>query len=582
MLFSKHFFKYYIKYIIPYAIGIGVLLVIDFVQLYIPEYIGNIIDELRGNQDVSYMQGLLLNIGLLVIVITVGRFIWRYTIFGASRRIQFDLMNTMFIHATNLQQSFYSEEKVGGLMAYYTNDLETIRNAYARGILMLVDGLALGTFAVIRMIRLNATMTLYAGISMILMLVFLIFILRKFQQMFKTRQASFESLSDFTQENFSGISVIRAYVKEFQQKSAFQLKSDDLYEKTIGFVKYYVVFQIIIGLTLNITVLFIVIYGSVTVIQTSNLTIGELTEYIAYFFTLIWPIMALAQYFSIQSQAKASAERISEYLDSEVTVKDSQDALDVKLHGHVTLKNLTFQYPDGDTPVLKDISFDIKKGEMVGILGRTGSGKSSLVDLFLRTYNIDKNMFFIDDYDVMDIKIERVRDLMGYVPQDNFLFSETILDNILFAFDKEDEALAEQAAKLSDVHDNIIDFKDQYQTMLGERGVTVSGGQKQRLSIARAIAKDPEILILDDSVSAVDTKTEEAIISNLFKIRKNKTTIFIAHRISTVKRMDKIILLDQGKLVGIGNHASLLKTSPLYQDMVKRQQLETMVENEGA
>jgi ATP-binding cassette subfamily B protein len=478
MLFSKHFFKYYIKYIIPYAIGIGVLLVIDFVQLYIPEYIGNIIDELRGNQDVSYMQGLLLNIGLLVIVITVGRFIWRYTIFGASRRIQFDLMNTMFIHATNLQQSFYSEEKVGGLMAYYTNDLETIRNAYARGILMLVDGLALGTFAVIRMIRLNATMTLYAGISMILMLVFLIFILRKFQQMFKTRQASFESLSDFTQENFSGISVIRAYVKEFQQKSAFQLKSDDLYEKTIGFVKYYVVFQIIIGLTLNITVLFIVIYGSVTVIQTSNLTIGELTEYIAYFFTLIWPIMALAQYFSIQSQAKASAERISEYLDSEVTVKDSQDALDVKLHGHVTLKNLTFQYPDGDTPVLKDISFDIKKGEMVGILGRTGSGKSSLVDLFLRTYNLDKNMFFIDDYDVMDIKIERVRDLMGYVPQDNFLFSETILDNILFAFDKEDEALAEQAAKLSDVHDNIIDFKDQYQTMLGERGVTVSGGQK--------------------------------------------------------------------------------------------------------
>ncbi len=582
MLLTKHFFKYYIKYIIPYAIGIGVLLVIDFVQLYIPEYIGNIIDELRGNQDVAYMQGLLLNIGLLVIGITIGRFIWRYTIFGASRRIQFDLMNTMFIHATNLQQSFYSEEKVGGLMAYYTNDLETIRNAYGPGILMLVDGLALGTFAVIRMVRLNATMTLYAGIPMILMLVFLIFILRKFQQMFKTRQASFESLSDFTQENFSGISVIRAYVKEFQQKAAFQLKSDDLYEKTIGFVKYYVVFQIIIGLTINITVLFIVIYGSITVIQTSNLTIGELTEYMAYFFTLIWPIMALAQFFSIQSQAKASAERIGEYLDSEVTVKDSKDALDVKLHGNVTLKNLTFQYPDGDAPVLKDISFDIKKGEMVGILGRTGSGKSSLVDLFLRTYNVDKNMFFIDDYDVMDVKIERVRDLMGYVPQDNFLFSETILDNILFAFDKEDEALAIEAAKLSDVHDNIIDFKDQYQTMLGERGVTVSGGQKQRLSIARAIAKDPEILILDDSVSAVDTKTEEAIISNLFKIRKNKTTIFIAHRISTVKRMDKIILLDQGELVAIGNHASLLKTSPLYQDMVKRQQLETMVESEGA
>ena len=582
MLFSKHFFKYYFKYIIPYAIGIGVLIAIDFVQLYIPEYIGNIIDELRGNQDVSYMQGLLLQIGLLAIGITLGRFVWRFTIFGASRRIQFDLMNTMFIHATNLQQSFYSEEKVGGMMAYYTNDLETIRNAYGPGILMLIDGIALGTFAVIRMVRLNTTMTLYAGIPMLLMLVFLVFILRKFQKLFKTRQASFEALSDFTQENFSGMSVIRAYVKEFQQKATFQIKSSDLYEKTIGFVKYFVVFQIIIGITINITILFIVIYGSSSVIQTTNLTIGELTSYIAYFFTLIWPIMALAQFFSIQSQAKASAERISEYLDTEVKVKDQEDALDIELTGHIELKKLTFQYPDGDKPVLKDISFDIKKGEMVGILGRTGSGKSSLVDLFLRTYNIDKHMFFIDGYDVMDLKINRVRDLMGYVPQDNFLFSETILDNILFAFDEKDEALAEKAAKLSDVHDNISEFKDQYETMLGERGVTVSGGQKQRLSIARAIAKDPEILILDDSVSAVDTKTEEAIISNLFKIRKNKTTIFIAHRISTVKRMDKIILLDQGELVGIGNHESLLKTSPLYQDMVKRQQLEIMVESEDA
>ena len=292
--------------------------------------------------------------------------------------------------------------------------------------------------------------------------------------------------------------------------------------------------------------------------------------------------MALAQFFSIQSQAKASAERIGEYLDTEVTVKDQENALEVELKGNIELKNLTFQYPDGDNPVLKNISFDIKKGEMVGILGRTGSGKSSLVDLFLRIYNLDHNMFFIDGYDVMDLKINRVRDLMGYVPQDNFLFSETILDNILFAFDDKDEALAEKAAKLSDVHDNIREFKDQYETMLGERGVTVSGGQKQRLSIARAIAKDPEILILDDSVSAVDTKTEEAIISNLFNIRKNKTTIFIAHRISTVKRMDKIILLDQGELVGIGNHESLLKTSPLYQDMVKRQQLEIMVESEEA
>jgi ATP-binding cassette subfamily B protein len=288
--------------------------------------------------------------------------------------------------------------------------------------------------------------------------------------------------------------------------------------------------------------------------------------------------MALAQFFSINSQAKASAERMNAYLNTEVTVKDKDGLASKTLTGDIELKGLSFKYPDGDSDVLKNVSFKIKKGQMVGILGRTGSGKSSLVDLFLRTHNVNEGQLFIDGYDVMDLKISDVRALMGYVPQDNFLFSETIEDNIAFAFDDESKANVISAATLSDVHDNITGFKDGYQTMLGERGVTVSGGQKQRLSIARAIAKDPEILILDDSVSAVDTKTEEAIIKNLFKIRKNKTTIFIAHRISTVKHMDLIILLDKGSLVGMGTHEDLLKSSPLYQDMVKRQQLEYMIE----
>jgi ATP-binding cassette subfamily B protein len=261
-----------------------------------------------------------------------------------------------------------------------------------------------------------------------------------------------------------------------------------------------------------------------------------------------------------------------------VTVKDKEDLASKTLTGDIELKGLSFKYPDGDSDVLKNVSFKIKKGQMVGILGRTGSGKSSLVDLFLRTHNVNEGQLFIDGYDVMDLKISDVRALMGYVPQDNFLFSETIENNIAFSFDDEAHANIIEAATLSDVHDNITGFKDGYQTMLGERGVTVSGGQKQRLSIARAIAKDPEILILDDSVSAVDTKTEEAIIKNLFKIRKNKTTIFIAHRISTVKHMDLIILLDKGSLVGMGTHEDLLKSSPLYQDMVKRQQLEYMIE----
>lgn len=582
MLFSKHFRGYYIKYIIPYVIGIGVLLFIDYIQLNIPEYIGQIIDTLRGDQNMIEMRNLLVLIGYLALIITLGRFLWRYTIFGASRNIQFDLMNKMFKHATELPQSFYANEKVGGMMAYYTNDLEAIRMAYGPGILMLVDGVALGSFAVVKMLRLNTTMTLYAGIPLIVMFVFLSIVMRRFQKMFKIRQESFEDLSDFTQENYSGITVVKAFVRELKQSITFDYKSKDLYGKTIGFVKYQIAIQIIISVAINIIVLFIVVYGSFQVMrEVPTLTAGQLTEYMAYFFTLLWPTMALARFFAIQSQAKASAERINEYLDAEISVKDNEDVKSQTLFGEIEAKHLTFTYPDGDTPVLNDVSFKIKKGEMVGILGRTGSGKSSLVDLCLRTYNVNEGQLFIAGHDMMTLPIKDVRELMGYVPQDNFLFSETIKDNIAFAYEDADLELVTQAAKLSDVHDNIIEFKHQYETMLGERGVTVSGGQKQRLSIARAIAKDPEILILDDSVSAVDTKTEEAIISNLFKIRKNKTTIVIAHRISTVKHMDKIILLDHGKLVGLGSHEELLKSSPLYQDMVRRQQLETMIEEEG-
>ena len=578
MLLSKHFRHYYLKYILSYIIGIGVLVYIDFIQLDIPKNVGIIIDTLRTTQNLFVTQNALIEIAILAIIVTVGRFIWRFTIFGASRKIQKDLMDVMFTHATNLSQSYYSQEKVGGLMALYTNDIEAVRQIFGPGILMLVDGLALGGFALVRMFRLNAVITLYAAIPMLFMMIILVFILKNFQKVSKKRQESFETLSDYTTESFSGLSVIRAYVKELQQAAVFQMKSNDLRIKTIGLVKYLISLQLIISATINIIVLFIVVYGSFEVLRAQNLTVGELTVYLAYFFSLIWPTMALAGFFAINSQAKASAERMNAYLNTEVTVKDKEGLASKTLTGDIELKGLSFKYPDGDSDVLKNVSFKIKKGQMVGILGRTGSGKSSLVDLFLRTHNVNEGQLFIDGYDVMDLKISDVRALMGYVPQDNFLFSETIENNIAFSFDDESKANVISAATLSDVHDNIIGFKDGYQTMLGERGVTVSGGQKQRLSIARAIAKDPEILILDDSVSAVDTKTEEAIIKNLFKIRKNKTTIFIAHRISTVKHMDHIILLDKGSLVGMGTHEDLLKSSPLYQDMVKRQQLEYMIE----
>ena len=582
MLLSKHFRKYYLKYALYFIVGIGVLVAVDWLQLDIPKLVGGIIDNLKAtNPDISMIESSIMHIGILALSITMGRFVWRYTIFGASRRIEYELRNMMFGHATRLSQSYYSQEKVGGLMTYFINDLEAIRMSFGPGILMLIDGLMLGGFALYRMAKLNLKLTIYAAIPMVVLTVALVFIRKRITKHFKARQESVERLSDFTQENFSGITVIKAFVREMKEAMLFRTKNLDLYDKNIGFMKFIIIINIALGIALNIVVLVVLVLGSLLVIrhEDAGLTSGQLTEYLGYFFTLIWPTMALSQFINIQSQAKASAERIEKFLDSPLEVVDQQDSLEIMdLKGAFKVNNLTFKYPDGDEPVLKNVSFEIKKGEMVGILGRTGSGKSSLVDLFLRIYNIDPGMIYLDNHDIMSLSIKSVRNTMGYVPQDNFLFSDTITNNIGFSLEKPSENDVIEAAKLSDVYENIIEFKEQFNTILGERGVTVSGGQKQRISIARALTKDPEILILDDSVSAVDTKTEEAIIKNLHRIRKGRTTIFIAHRISTVKQMDKIILLDQGEVVAIGSHKELMKTSSLYQDMVKRQTLENIVQ----
>ena len=582
MLFGKHFRKYYLKYALFFLIGVFVLIVVDWLQLEIPKIIGDIIDTLHQiNPEEQMILDGITRIAILAAIIALGRFLWRYTIFGASRRIEYQLQNVMFRHSTKLSQSFYAKEKVGGLMTYFINDLQAIRMAFGPGLLMLVDGLFLGGFAVYRMANLNGRLTLIAAIPMLLLTAVMVFIRKSMSAKFKMRQKAFEELSDFTQENFSGITVVKAFVREAKEYMLFRQRNDELYAKHMGFVKYMVFVNIFISIALNIVILTIIVYGSLLVVyrESTGLTAGQLTEYISYFFTLIWPTMALSRFIQIQSQAKASAERIETFLDHEIDVKDDGNLEEVsKLKGSIQVKDLTFQYPDGDSPVLKNVSFEINQGEMVGILGRTGSGKSSLVDLFLRIYNLNEDQVFIDGHDIMKIPIHAVRDTIGYVPQDNFLFSETIYSNIGFAYEEVDAGKIEEAARLSDVYDNIMEFKEKFSTVLGERGVTVSGGQKQRISIARALAKNPEILILDDSVSAVDTKTEEAIISNLHRVRQGRTTIFIAHRISTVKKMDKIILLDDGKVVAVGSHKQLLKTCVLYQDMVRRQQLENLVQ----
>jgi len=467
-------------------------------------------------------------------------------------------------------------------MSYFINDLGTVRELYGFGLLMIVDGVVLGAFVLIRMFMLDWVMTLYSFIPIALMGVLVFFLELKMEQKFKLRQEAFEQASDFAQESFTGITVIKAYVREAAEALGFKNRSQEVYRKSMDHMRYAIIVNIIIDSMISIVILAIITFGSIMIAR-GDLSSGELTEYISYFFTLLWPVFAISWFMNINGQAQASAKRIYAFLESKAIVKEDEAAIrDAVLDGSIAFSHLTFAYPDAEEPILKDISFDIKAGEMVGILGKTGSGKSTLVELLLHVYNVDKNMIKYGQFDHTELALKTLRGHIGYVPQDNFLFSDTIKNNIGFAFEQIDEDKLLEVGKLADIHSDVMSFKEGYETILGERGVTISGGQKQRVSIARALAKDPTILILDDSVSAVDTKTEEDIIRNLRRVRKGKTTLMIAHRISTVRRLDKIVLIDQGRLVGFGTHNELIKTNSLYKEMYNLQKLEELVGEEAA
>lgn len=581
MLFGKYVNKFYYKYFWFFFFGILALIAVDYFQLLIPQIFGDLVDAVDdgtifSNKDL--LQNSIVWIGAIAIIMFTGRFTWRYCIFGVGVRIEADLRDMMFAHSENLSYSFYKKHKTGALMALYTNDLQTIRAFFGQGTIMLIDFIFLGAIALVKMFLLNWVLTIIILIPAVGIGIASFFLGQKMEGKFSIRQKAYEDLSDFTQENFTGISVIKAFVKEQEETEEFNRINQDNYDKNMAFLRYYMILNVAITLILNLIVSFLFAGGVYLIAGTSiNFTIGDLTEYVSYFNSLTWPMMAIGQLINLRSQAKASLERVSSLLDEKPEIIDSE-VVSSSVLGKITFNHLSFTFNDATTPTLKDITFTIEQGQMVGILGKTGSGKSTLVDLLLRMYNVPKNSVLLDDVDIMNIPFKKVRDSIGYVPQDNFLFSDTVRNNIAFAFDKEvaDEDII-KSARLSDVHDNIVEFSDGYQTILGERGVTLSGGQKQRVSIARALLKNPPIMIFDDSVSAVDTKTEEKILSNLRELRQGKTTIMVSHRISTVKDLDLIILLDEGKIVGIGNNESLLKDNKLYQEMVRLQALEKEV-----
>ena len=585
MIFGKHINRYYWKYLPWLILGLAALVMVDFLQLEIPQFYRMVIDgmayghvmedgvQLAFDMDLL-LDGICLPMVKIILAMVFGRFLWRICFFGSGIRLEEDLRNRMFGHAKELSRQYYQVNKVGDLMSLFTNDLDTVQECFGWGVMMFFDAVLLGVLAVTDMWRMNPVLTILSLIPMLFLLASATLVGKRLMQKWDTRQAAFSKLSDFSQESFSGIAVIKAFVKEAKELWNFKKLNVENEEANIDHTKTSVLFRVLVTLFVESVICIILGYGGYLVHE-KVFTAGQLMEFIGYFTAVIWPIMAVSELIDMTSRGKASLDRIGQLLDASVDVKDREDAQPMEsIRGDIEFRDLTFRYPDGEFDALRNVSFKINAGENVGLVGKTGSGKTTLVDLILRTYNVPDGTLFIDGKDVNTVSIRDLRDGCAYVPQDNFLFSDTIENNIAFGVTDRSKDAVTQAARLADVHSNIKEFSQGYGTVLGERGVTVSGGQKQRISIARALMKDAPILILDDSVSAVDTKTETTILENLRSTRAGKTTILIAHRISTIEKMDKILFIDEGQLAAVGTHEELYQNNEEYRKMVELQRLE--------
>ena len=593
MLIGKYLTKYYKKLWPFFLVGFFALIAVDIVETEIPKYLRIVVDEvdtLTGNA----LWDILGRVLLLAGAILVGRIVWRLCIFYASRKIEAGLRQDMFEKAERLSLSFFRENPVGTVMSYFTNDIETIGEFFGWGTVMLIDAVFMTLIVVIRMIAVDPYMTLIAALPIALIAVWGALVERFMAIKWDQRQEAFSELYDFSQENFTGIRVIKAFVKENQQIHAFAKIARKNADVEYSFGKLSSIFDVIIEIIISSIIALILGFGGYFVFCTVtgqpiqlfgheiSFTIGRLSEFVTLFQLLVWPMIAMGQVISMRSRAKTSLRRISHFLDAEEDVMSPRNA--VALHnvkGKIEFRDFSFTYPKEATPALKNISFCINPGETIGIVGKVGSGKTTLANVLLRLYNYQDGGVFIDDVDLMDADLDTLRDAISYAPQDNFLFSASIKENIAFSDASIDMTRVKEAAVFADIDTSIAVFREGYDTVSGERGVTLSGGQKQRVSLARAYHKGAPILLMDDTVSAVDLKTEETILENIKLNRAGMTTLVIASRVSTVRDFDKILVLEDGCAVGFGSHEELMETSPAYQKMVYLQRLEAEAKEGG-
>lgn len=565
-----------------YIFGIMILIVVAAIIMFPPFAVGILVDHISDNT----LTGQILFTWLFLIIFSgfllyVLRFVWRILIYGASARLSQNLRNKLYKHFTEHTSEFYNEQRTGDLMAHATNDVQAVEMTAGDGVLTLIDSITLGGMVIIMMsVFVSWELTLICLLPMPFMAIITGQYGKLIHQRFAKAQSSFANLNDKVQESISGIRVTKSFGREEAEIKDFSDKSQDTVNKNIAVAKIDALFDPTIFFIVGISYFLAIAFGAQFVI-TDQITIGKLTTFIMYLGNLIWPMLAFGWLFNIVERGHASYDRITALLSIKPSIVDLPGAITEVPTGDISYRINSFSFLEEEGSVLKTIEFDLKKGETLGIVGRTGSGKSALVRLLLREFDLDDGDIQIAGRSIYDYKIDSLRQALGYVPQDHFLFSTTIAENIAFA--KPEATLAEirEVAALAQIDRDIMQFPEAYGTIVGERGTTLSGGQKQRISIARALLLNPEILILDDALSAVDAKTEEAILNNLLELRENKTTIISSHRISSLSHANLIIVLENGEIVERGTHNQLIAADGWYKEIFTRQQLEQLLEQGG-
>jgi len=583
----KHLNKYLLKYKFHLIFGALFIIIGNFfaiVPAVIVRYAFDILQRSYGifssfegfdlqNDTVSIIGSSIIILAILILVSALLRgvflFFMRQTIIVMSRRVEYDLKNEIFEHYQSLPLSFYRKNNTGDLMARISEDVSKVRMYIGPAIMYGINLFTLFAMVIPYMISINPTLTLYSLLPLPILSVSIYFVSNIINKRSTEIQESLSGLSTYVQEAFSGIRVIKAFVREEEIATTFEDESNEYRDRSLKLAFVQALFMPLIMGLIGLSVILTVYVGSIQVFN-GEVSTGNIAEFIIYVNMLTWPVTALGWITSIIQRADASQRRINEFLNTKTDIV-SQKNIEKEIEGKIVFNDVSFTYPDSGIQALKNISFEVNPGESIAIVGTTGSGKSTIANMVCRLYDINDGDLTIDGVDIKDFDLSSLRSQIGYVPQDVFLFSDTIENNIAFGNQKMSREEIERAAKDADVLENIKGFKEGFQTRVGERGITLSGGQKQRVSIARAIAREPKILILDDALSAVDTKTENAILNAMQRIMQGRTSIVISHRVSSAKLADKVVMLDDGKVVEQGTHDELLSTNGAYKELHDKQ-----------